>query len=104
MLCAVRGARGQLRDETCRFPLCRRRAEACDLDHVKAWEEGGSTSASNLAHLCRMHHRLKHAGSWSVQVADENENNDEGENQTEGSTPSSPPSDAGEVPGDRVRF
>ncbi|WP_165375505.1 HNH endonuclease signature motif containing protein [Sanguibacter massiliensis] len=61
----------QLRDETCRFPLCRRRAEACDLDHVEAWEEGGSTSASNLAHLCRMHHRLKHAGSWSVQVADE---------------------------------
>lgn len=61
----------QLRDETCRFPLCRRRAEACDLDHVEAWEEGGSTSASNLAHLCRMHHRLKHAGSWSVQVADD---------------------------------
>ena len=61
----------QLRDETCRFPLCRRRAEACDLDHVEAWEEGGSTSASNLAHLCRMHHRLKHAGSWSVHVADE---------------------------------
>lgn len=61
----------QLRDATCRFPSCRRRAEACDLDHVEAWEEGGATSASNLAHLCRMHHRLKHAGAWSVQVVDD---------------------------------
>lgn len=61
----------QLRDATCRFPSCRRRAEACDLDHVDAWEEGGTTSASNLAHLCRMHHRLKHAGAWAVQVVDD---------------------------------
>lgn len=60
----------RLRDETCRFPGCRRRAERCDLDHVMAWADGGSTCAANLTHLCRHHHRLKHATGWSVTVAD----------------------------------
>lgn len=60
----------RLRDETCRFPGCRRRAERCDIDHVEAWAEGGTTRAPNLAHLCRHHHRLKHETGWSVEVVE----------------------------------
>ncbi|MFI7743863.1 HNH endonuclease signature motif containing protein [Kocuria rhizosphaericola] len=60
----------RLRDGTCRFPGCRRRAERCDLDHTVAWQDGGRTAEDNLAHLCRHHHLVKHRngalGRWSV--------------------------------------
>ncbi|WP_022900498.1 HNH endonuclease signature motif containing protein [Humibacter albus] len=56
-----------LRDGTCRFPGCGRRSLACDLDHTIAWEDGGTTSADNLSHLCRKHHRLKHVVGWTVE-------------------------------------
>ncbi|WP_298585036.1 HNH endonuclease signature motif containing protein [uncultured Kocuria sp.] len=60
----------ELRDGTCRFPGCRRRAESCDLDHTVAWADGGPTAEHNLAALCRHHHRVKHRdghlGRWSV--------------------------------------
>ena len=57
----------QLRDGTCRFVGCNRQAKYSDLDHTVAWEDGGETSAANLAHLCRAHHRLKHATEWTVE-------------------------------------
>jgi hypothetical protein len=53
------------RDQTCRFPGCRQPAHRCDLDHTIAYP-AGSTSADNLITLCRHHHRLKHAGGWTV--------------------------------------
>lgn len=55
------------RDVTCRFPGCRRAATSSgtDLDHTVPWPTG-STAASNLAVLCRHHHRLKHSAGWSV--------------------------------------
>ncbi len=56
----------EVRDGTCRFPGCSRRAARCDLDHSTAWAAGGSTSADNLAHLCRKHHRLKHMARWRL--------------------------------------
>lgn len=56
----------QLRDVTCRFPGCGRPASSCDLDHTVAWARGGPTSASNLAHLSRRHHTIKHRTRWSV--------------------------------------
>ena len=56
----------RVRDLTCRFPGCGRAAARCDVDHTLAWEHGGGTDASNLAHLCRKHHTLKHHGSWRV--------------------------------------
>jgi len=56
----------QLRDQTCRFPGCRRRAGRCDLDHSTAWAGGGGTEVGNLASLCRTHHRLKHEAGWRV--------------------------------------
>lgn len=57
------------RDVTCRFPGCRRSAvgpaNGTDLDHTVPWPVG-STSATNLAVLCRRHHRLKHTPGWST--------------------------------------
>ncbi|OMH33038.1 hypothetical protein BGP79_05605 [Tersicoccus sp. Bi-70] len=55
-----------IRDGTCRFPGCRRSAVGCDVDHVVAWSDGGTSVAENLAHLCRKHHVLKHHSAWSV--------------------------------------
>jgi hypothetical protein len=59
----------RLRDETCRFPGCSRRAGRCDVDHTVADVSGGPTDATNLAHLCRSHHRLKHDTRWAVRQA-----------------------------------
>ena len=56
----------QLRDQHCTFPGCGRPAKQCDLDHTTAWAHGGTTRATNLAHLCRHHHRLKHESRWTV--------------------------------------
>lgn len=55
-----------VRDGTCRFPGCRRRAMRCDIDHSTAWQHGGCTEVDNLEHLCRKHHRLKHELGWTV--------------------------------------
>lgn len=56
----------QVRDGGCRFPGCARRARHADLDHTVAWAHGGPTDASNMAHLCRAHHRLKHKTGWRM--------------------------------------
>jgi len=57
------------RDRTCRFPGCRAPAHLSDLDHAQSWEDGGTTSASNLGALCRRHHRLKTHGGWKLESA-----------------------------------
>ena len=56
----------RLRDETCRFPGCQRRAARCDIDHITDWAHGGHTTHTNLIHLCRHHHRIKHHTPWTV--------------------------------------
>jgi hypothetical protein len=57
------------RDLTFRFPGCRARAHRTharpDLDHVTPWPRG-TTSAANLAVLCRRHHTLKTRGAWTA--------------------------------------
>ena len=60
----------QLRDEQCRFPGCRRSADLCDIDHTIPWFWSGETNAENLAHLCRVHHRLKDRG-WTAELHDD---------------------------------
>lgn len=60
----------RLRDGTCRFPNCSRRAERCDIDHVLPWP-AGPTQALNLICLCRRHHRLKHATAWRPELLDD---------------------------------
>lgn len=57
----------EMRDRTCTFGGCGRRARDCDIDHSVAWADGGTTSASNLSHVCRSHHRLKHNSLWKVE-------------------------------------
>ncbi len=52
---------------TCVFPGCGRTARRCDLDHITPWHKGGKTQSSNLAPLCRLHHRLKTFGYWSYE-------------------------------------
>lgn len=54
------------RDRHCRFPGCRVSVHRCDVDHTIAAAEGGPTDVSNLAHLCRRHHTLKHRSAWRV--------------------------------------
>ncbi|MGN7970176.1 DUF222 domain-containing protein [Microbacterium sp. 22296] len=49
---------------TCVFPGCGRSARDCDLDHLTAWVDGGSTDDDNLAPECRHHHRLRHESRW----------------------------------------
>jgi len=56
-----------LRDGTCRFSGCGRRARDCDVDHTIAWASGGTTTARNLAHLSRRHHTLKHKSKWRME-------------------------------------
>lgn len=58
------------RDGTCRFPGCPRPAARCEIDHTTPFREGGSrgaTDATNLAHLCPKHHRLKHTTRWHAE-------------------------------------
>jgi hypothetical protein len=53
-----------LRDGTCRFPGCNRKAVGLDLDHVVDFALGGATAPDNLITLCKKHHRLRHLGGW----------------------------------------
>jgi hypothetical protein len=53
------------RDHGCRFP-------GCDLPfgqahHIKHWAQGGPTTLSNLALLCRRHHRAVHEEGFRVE-------------------------------------
>ncbi|WP_308504427.1 DUF222 domain-containing protein, partial [uncultured Actinomyces sp.] len=36
------------RDRACVFPTCQTPAERCDIDHLTAWSQGGTTSLDNL--------------------------------------------------------
>jgi hypothetical protein len=55
----------QVRDRTCRFIGCTRRARQCDVDHRVPWPQGATCDA-NCHCLCRKHHRSKHEGGWQV--------------------------------------
>ena len=54
------------RDRACVFPACQTPAERCDIDHLTAWSQGGTTSLNNLTTLCQAHHRLKHTPGWTL--------------------------------------
>jgi hypothetical protein len=56
--------RVRLRDHTCRFPGCPKRAEKCDLDHHLPHAQGGPTCPCQLVPLCRRHHRAKTFSRW----------------------------------------
>ncbi|HWJ67339.1 MAG TPA: HNH endonuclease signature motif containing protein, partial [Nocardioides sp.] len=56
--------RVQLRDHSCRFPGCPRRAVKCDIDHHTPYAQGGPTCPCQLVPLCRRHHRAKTFSLW----------------------------------------
>jgi len=55
----------QHRDQSCRFPGCHVRV--CEGHHVRHWAQGGPTTLSNLALLCRRHHRAVHEEGYQVE-------------------------------------
>jgi len=54
----------QHRDQGCRFPGCGLRFG--EGHHVRHWAAGGPTTLSNLALLCRRHHRTVHEEGYQV--------------------------------------
>ena len=54
------------RDQHCRFPHCTRPPLMCHAHHIQHWADGGSTSLGNMILLCGHHHRLIHAGPWTI--------------------------------------
>jgi hypothetical protein len=55
-----------VRDAGCVFPGCERPLAWCDGHHLWHWADGGPTDLSNLALLCRAHHRAVHEGGWQL--------------------------------------
>ena len=55
----------QYRDKGCRFPGCGR--SFGQGHHIKHWAHGGPTKLSNLAMLCRRHHRAVHEEGYQVE-------------------------------------
>jgi hypothetical protein len=53
------------RDRGCRFPGCGTRVG--EGHHVRHWAQGGPTTLSNLALLCRRHHRAVHEEGYQVE-------------------------------------
>ena len=53
------------RDGGCRFPGCGSRFT--QGHHIRHWAEGGPTTLSNLALLCRRHHRSVHEDGFQVE-------------------------------------
>jgi len=52
------------RDQGCRFPGCGSRFG--QGHHIRHWAHGGPTTLSNLATLCRRHHRAVHEDGFQV--------------------------------------
>jgi 5-methylcytosine-specific restriction endonuclease McrA len=52
------------RDQNCRFPGCG--LPFGEGHHVRHWAQGGPTTLSNLALLCRRHHRAVHEEGYQV--------------------------------------
>lgn len=56
----------QIRDRTCVFPGCRRRAAASQQDHTREHARGGTTVTANTAPACGHDHDVKHGGGWRL--------------------------------------
>jgi 5-methylcytosine-specific restriction endonuclease McrA len=61
----------QHRDRACRFPGCGVRF--AEGHHIRHWAHGGPTTLSNLALLCRRHHRAVHEEGYQVERLDDDE-------------------------------
>jgi hypothetical protein len=61
----------QHRDRGCRFPGCGVRFG--QGHHIRHWARGGPTTLSNLAMLCRRHHRAVHEEGFQVERREDGE-------------------------------
>lgn len=59
-----------VRDQRCRMFGCQLRAQHWDLDHAIAHPRG-ATTPSNLAGLCRRHHRVKQHRRWRYHLRED---------------------------------
>jgi hypothetical protein len=59
------------RDRGCRFPGCG--VAFGQGHHIRHWAQGGPTTLSNLATLCRRHHRAVHEEGYQVERRDDGE-------------------------------
>jgi hypothetical protein len=53
------------RDQACRFPGCEE-TRWLHNHHIRHWTENGPTDLTNLALLCRAHHKIVHEGPWRI--------------------------------------
>ena len=58
------------RDKGCVFPGCNHKRYV-DGHHIEHWADGGETKLSNLATLCRFHHRAVHEGGLKMERCDD---------------------------------
>jgi Domain of unknown function (DUF222)/HNH endonuclease len=58
------------RDRGCAHPGCGRPVSWTECHHIVPWEQGGETKLSNLAMLCRAHHRQIHSTEWICRIRD----------------------------------
>ncbi len=58
------------RDKGCVFPGCNHKRYV-DGHHIEHWADGGETKLSNLATLCRFHHRAVHEGGLRMERCDD---------------------------------
>ena len=56
----------EVRDQDCGFPICRRPASRCDLDHTVPYDQGGLTCRCNISSGCRHDHRMKGSTAWRL--------------------------------------
>ena len=56
------------RDLHCRFPHCTRPPMMSHAHHIQHWVDGGETCLDNMILLCGHHHRLIHAGPWTIRT------------------------------------
>src|ERR1700757_5130879 len=59
------GARSTIATRGCRFPGCG--LPFGQGHHIRHWAHGGPTTLSNLAMLCRRHHRAVHEEGFQVE-------------------------------------
>ena len=55
-----------VRDGGCVFPNYQRPLAWCEAHHRQHWLRGGLTDLTNLALLCRAHHRAVHEGGCNA--------------------------------------
>jgi hypothetical protein len=56
------------RDGGCIIPDCHAPGTWCDAHHIQWWSKNGPTDLANLAMLCPRHHTDVHAGTWSIEM------------------------------------